>query len=82
MIFQIANQIFKGEAQIPKWLSPGAKNLIKRILDPSPHTRITMREIKEHDWFKHDYTPLGPKEEDEEDNACSDDEVSSVHETV
>ncbi|KAL8486053.1 hypothetical protein ACS0TY_022967 [Phlomoides rotata] len=74
-------KIFKGDAQIPKWLSPGAKNLIKRILDPNPHTRITMRDIKEHDWFRHDYTPLGPNEEDEEDYACTDDEVSSVHET-
>ncbi|KAI3459159.1 hypothetical protein Pfo_015822 [Paulownia fortunei] len=75
-------KIFKGDAQIPKWLSPGAKNLIKRILDPNPHTRITMAEIKEDDWFKQDYTPLDPmKEEEEEENACTDDEVSSIHET-
>ncbi|KAH6795248.1 CBL-interacting protein kinase 1 [Perilla frutescens var. hirtella] len=74
-------KIFKGEAQMPKWLSPGAKNLVKRILDPNPHTRITMCEIKEHDWFKQDYTPLGPKEEDEEDCVCTEDEVSSVHES-
>lgn len=74
-------KIFKGEAQIPKWLSPGAKDLIKRILDPNPHTRITMHEIKEHDWFKQDYTPVGPIEEDEEDCAHAADEVSCVHET-
>ncbi|KAL0392220.1 UNVERIFIED_CONTAM: CBL-interacting serine/threonine-protein kinase [Sesamum radiatum] len=75
-------RIFKGEAQIPKWLSPGAKNLIKRILDPNPHTRITIGEIKENDWFKQDYTPLDPMEEEEEEvNACNDDEVSSINET-
>ncbi|KAL0392218.1 UNVERIFIED_CONTAM: CBL-interacting serine/threonine-protein kinase [Sesamum radiatum] len=78
-------KIFKGEAQIPKWLSPGAKNLIKRILDPNPHTRITIGEIKENDWFKQDYTPLDPMEEEEEEeeeevNACNDDEVSSINE--
>ncbi|KAL0381157.1 UNVERIFIED_CONTAM: CBL-interacting serine/threonine-protein kinase [Sesamum angustifolium] len=78
-------KIFKGEAQIPKWLSPGAKNLIKRILDPNPHTRITIGEIKENDWFKQDYTPLDPMEEEEEEeevNACNDDEVSSINETL
>ncbi|XP_057806129.1 CBL-interacting serine/threonine-protein kinase 1-like isoform X2 [Salvia miltiorrhiza] len=69
-------KIFKGDAQIPKWLSPGAKNLIKRILDPNPHTRISMHDIKDHGWFKQDYTPLGP---DEEDCACTEDELSSVH---
>ncbi|KAK9081904.1 hypothetical protein Syun_030741 [Stephania yunnanensis] len=29
------------------WLSPGAQNLITRILDPNPTTRITIAEIKE-----------------------------------
>ncbi|KAI3469209.1 hypothetical protein Pfo_025872 [Paulownia fortunei] len=78
-------KIFKGNVQIPKWLSPGAKNLIKRILDPNPHTRITMAEIKENDWFKQGYTPLDPTEEEEEEeeegDACTDDVVSSVQET-
>lgn len=41
-----------------------------------------MRDIKEHDWFRQDYTPLGPNEEDDEDYACTEDEVASVHETV
>ncbi|XP_051129493.1 CBL-interacting serine/threonine-protein kinase 1-like isoform X2 [Andrographis paniculata] len=88
-------KIFKGDVQIPKWLSLEAKDLIKRILDPNPHTRITMAEIKENEWFKREYVRLDPgKEEEEEDNnnddnreedsdngANTDDEVSSVHET-
>ncbi|XP_022844672.1 CBL-interacting serine/threonine-protein kinase 1-like [Olea europaea var. sylvestris] len=73
-------KIFKGDAQIPKWLSPGARNLIKRILDPNPHTRMTMAEIKENDWFKQEYVPVDPVEEDEEENVYSDDEISSIHE--
>ncbi|CAA2961334.1 CBL-interacting serine threonine- kinase 1 [Olea europaea subsp. europaea] len=75
-----AYQIFKGDAQVPKWLSPGARNLIKRILDPNPCTRMTMAQIKENDWFKQDYVPVEPVEEDEEENVYSDDEVSSIHE--
>ncbi|KAL3641857.1 CBL-interacting serine/threonine-protein kinase 1 [Castilleja foliolosa] len=76
-------KIFKGDVQIPKWLSPGAKQLIKRILDPNPSTRITMDEIKEDEWFKQDYAPLDPnmdeeEEGDNEENDCTDDEVSST----
>ncbi|GER28435.1 CBL-interacting protein kinase [Striga asiatica] len=83
-------KIFKGETQIPKWLSSGAKNLIKRILDPNPQTRITMSEIKEDEWFKQGYVPLDPntddeeeeeEEEEEDENTSTDDDVSSVHET-
>lgn len=67
---------------MPKWLSSGAKNLIKRILDPNPNTRISMDDIKNHDWFKQDYTPSGPDEE-EEDSACTEeDKLSSLHDTV
>ena len=69
---------------MPKWLSSGAKNLIKRILDPNPNTRISMDDIKNHEWFKQDYTPLGPdEEEEEEDCACTEeDKLSSLHDTV
>ncbi|GAA0169750.1 non-receptor serine/threonine protein kinase [Lithospermum erythrorhizon] len=77
-------KILKGEVQIPKWLTPGAHNLIKRILDPNPRTRITIAELKEHVWFKQDYSPLYPDDEEEEDDddICTDDEVSSVHDTL
>ncbi|KAL3337984.1 hypothetical protein AABB24_030249 [Solanum stoloniferum] len=76
-------KILKGEVHIPKWLSAGAKNLIKRILDPNPHTRITMAQIKEDAWFKQDYTPVNTDEEDLEsdDHASTDDHVFTVHET-
>nr|GMD77521.1 CBL-interacting serine/threonine-protein kinase 1-like [Ipomoea batatas] len=58
-------KIFKGDAHIPKSLSPGARDLIKRILDPNPSTRITISEIKEHQWFKPGYNPANPDEEEE-----------------
>ncbi|XP_061343250.1 CBL-interacting serine/threonine-protein kinase 1 isoform X1 [Gastrolobium bilobum] len=71
-------KIFKGDVQIPKWLSPGAQNMIKRILDPNPVTRITMAGIKEDPWFKQGYTPANP--EDEEEDVCIDNEALSIHE--
>ncbi|XP_057416421.1 CBL-interacting serine/threonine-protein kinase 1 isoform X2 [Lotus japonicus] len=71
-------KIFKGDVQIPKWLSAGAQNIIKRILDPNPETRITMAGIKEDPWFKQDYTPADP--DDEEDDVYIDDDAFSIHE--
>ncbi|KAF7837636.1 CBL-interacting serine/threonine-protein kinase 1-like isoform X1 [Senna tora] len=71
-------RILKGDVRIPKWLSPGAQNMIKRILDPNPSTRITMTGIKEDEWFRQDYIPANP--EDEEEDVYIDDEAFSIHE--
>lgn len=65
---------------MPKWLSPGAKNIIKRILDPKPETRITMAGIKADKWFKQQYTPAYPEEEEEDIHV--DDEAFSIYEVV
>ncbi|XP_071702982.1 CBL-interacting serine/threonine-protein kinase 1-like [Rutidosis leptorrhynchoides] len=73
-------KIFKGDVQMPKWLPLGAKNLIKRILDPNPETRITMAEVKVDEWFKQDYTPAITNDE-EEDDVEIDEDVLSLHET-
>uniref|UniRef100_A0A7N0ULE0 non-specific serine/threonine protein kinase n=1 Tax=Kalanchoe fedtschenkoi TaxID=63787 RepID=A0A7N0ULE0_KALFE len=73
-------KIFKGDAPMPKWLSLGAKNLIKRILDPNHATRITVAGIKADDWFKQDYKPAFPNEEEEEGTLIVD-EASSADKT-
>ncbi|XP_020220881.1 CBL-interacting serine/threonine-protein kinase 1 isoform X2 [Cajanus cajan] len=72
-------KIFKGDVQMPRWLSPGSQNIIKRMLDPNPKTRITMAMIKEDEWFKESYTPANPEDEDEEENVYIDDEAFSIH---
>jgi 5'-AMP-activated protein kinase catalytic alpha subunit len=71
-------KIFKGEVQIPRWLSPGAQNIIKGILDPNPNTRITMSMIKEDEWFKQGYNPANL--DDEEEDVYIDDEAFSIQE--
>ena len=73
-------QIFKGDAKIPKWLSPGAQNMLRRILDPNPATRITMSDIKADEWFKQDYTPANPN--DDEEDKFIDAEALSMQEVV
>ncbi|MED6172128.1 CBL-interacting serine/threonine-protein kinase 1 [Stylosanthes scabra] len=71
-------KILKGDVQIPKWLSAGAQNMIKSILDPNPETRITMAAIKEDPWFKQGYAPTNP--EDEEEDIYVDNEAFSMNE--
>lgn len=66
---------------MPKWLSSGAKHLIKRILDPNPATRITVAGIKGDDWFKQDYTPAA-NDEVEEEGTLIINETFSINETV
>ncbi|PON93081.1 Calcium/calmodulin-dependent/calcium-dependent protein kinase, partial [Trema orientale] len=70
-------KILKGDTQIPKWLSPGARNMIRRILDPNPLTRITMASIKSDEWFQQGYVPANV---DEEEDIYIDDDAFSMHE--
>ncbi|CAM0958228.1 unnamed protein product [Alopecurus aequalis] len=60
-------KIFKGDTKIPEWLSPGAQDLIRKILEPIPTKRISMAEIKKHEWFRKDYIPVAPYDDNDED---------------
>uniref|UniRef100_A0A0D3AKC6 non-specific serine/threonine protein kinase n=1 Tax=Brassica oleracea var. oleracea TaxID=109376 RepID=A0A0D3AKC6_BRAOL len=60
-----APEITAAEYNCPYWLSLGAKNLIVRILDPNPTTRIKVPEILEDAWFKKDYKPAVFEEKEE-----------------
>ncbi|KAL6627743.1 hypothetical protein ACP70R_031469 [Stipagrostis hirtigluma subsp. patula] len=59
-------KIFKGNCQIPKWLSPSAQDLLRRILEPNPMKRINISAIKEHEWFQKDYIPVVQYDDDED----------------
>ncbi|KAK9099392.1 hypothetical protein Syun_026437 [Stephania yunnanensis] len=43
----VCNSGSQGKTNIPSWLSPDTRNLIRRTLDPNLATRITIVEIKE-----------------------------------
>ncbi|KAF0923148.1 hypothetical protein E2562_003364 [Oryza meyeriana var. granulata] len=66
-IVVLYQKIFKGDTQIPKWLSPSAQYLLQRILEPNPMKRIDMAGIKSHEWFQKDYVPVVPYDDDDED---------------
>ncbi|KDO72201.1 hypothetical protein CISIN_1g011868mg [Citrus sinensis] len=70
--------IFRGDFKLPKWLSPGAQNLLRKILEPNPVKRITIAGIKADEWFEQDYTPANP--DDDEEDIFVDNEAFSMHE--
>lgn len=45
-------KISNGVYTLPNYLSPGAKNLLTRMLVVNPLNRITIHELMEDDWFK------------------------------
>ncbi|KAH9623959.1 hypothetical protein KSS87_016218 [Heliosperma pusillum] len=70
-------KITRGDVQIPKWLSPGAQKMIRKILDPNPVTRLTIAEIKVDEWFRQGYIPSNPNDDDD-DNVYVDEEAFSL----
>lgn len=56
-------KIYKGDFRVPKWTSPGLKNLLSRLLDTNPVTRITVEEIINDPWFRVDYKQVQFHEE-------------------
>lgn len=62
-LMALYKKICKADFTCPSYFSPGAKKLIKRVLDPNPLTRITIPEILEDEWFKKWYKPAYSEEE-------------------
>nr|UUZ30954.1 drought tolerant protein [Medicago sativa] len=44
-------KIYRGQFRFPKWMSCDLKNLLSRMLDTNPKTRISVDEILEDPWF-------------------------------
>ncbi|KAI4302649.1 hypothetical protein MLD38_038369 [Melastoma candidum] len=53
-------KICKGEFQCPNWMPPDMKQLIMRLLDSNPETRITVDEIINNQWFRNGYRAAKP----------------------
>ncbi|XP_047939515.1 CBL-interacting serine/threonine-protein kinase 11-like [Salvia hispanica] len=63
-LMNMYRKIYKGEFRCPKWMSPGLKRLLSRLLDTNPNTRITMEEIKRDPWFAKGYKNTKVRESD------------------
>ncbi|KAG0458785.1 hypothetical protein HPP92_021913 [Vanilla planifolia] len=73
-LMDLYKKISKADFSCPSWFSSGAKKLIRRILDPNHHLRITIPEMLEDEWFKKGYMP--PNFESTEEVSL--DDVNSV----
>lgn len=51
-LMEMYRKIKKAEFKYPNWLSPDARRLISKILDPNPKTRISTAKIMENSWFR------------------------------
>lgn len=79
-LMNLYRKIYRGEFRCPKWFSPELKELLSRLLDTNPDTRISIQGIMEDPWF----TKLGFKEvnnlrffEDEEETEMKYDDDDS-----
>ena len=53
-------KILSANYQIPSFVTPEWRDLIKKILDTDPRTRLTIPEIRDHPWYKQ----VAPNEKD------------------
>ncbi|KAJ3425155.1 protein kinase [Anaeramoeba flamelloides] len=52
---RLLNKVKLGRCKFPNKLLKNEKELIKRMLTVDPENRITIKEIKEHPWFRKNY---------------------------
>lgn len=60
---ELYKKILIGDFEIPKFVSPAASDLIKKMLNVDPETRVNFEDIFEHPWFQQ--LPLDPELLDE-----------------
>ncbi|KAK3022937.1 hypothetical protein RJ639_046755 [Escallonia herrerae] len=51
-LMEMYRKIGKAEFKSPNWFPPDARRLLVRILDPNPHTRISIAKIRGNSWFR------------------------------
>uniref|UniRef100_A0A7C9A2F7 non-specific serine/threonine protein kinase n=1 Tax=Opuntia streptacantha TaxID=393608 RepID=A0A7C9A2F7_OPUST len=86
-LIRMYRKIYKGDFNCPPWFSSEASNLVTRMLDPNPCTRISIPQIKESAWYNINITSTAaskpfpklshPDDEDEDDDEGKEDGESS-----
>jgi 5'-AMP-activated protein kinase catalytic alpha subunit len=51
-LMEMYRKISKAEFKFPNWFPSDIRRLLTRILDPNPHTRISIAKIMDNPWFK------------------------------
>ncbi|KAL3820269.1 hypothetical protein ACJIZ3_006174 [Penstemon smallii] len=68
-VMAMYKKIYKGEFRCPRWFSPELIQLLSRLLDTNPDTRITIVELMNDKWFKNGFKHV--KFYIEDDKLCS-----------
>ncbi|XP_077252243.1 CBL-interacting protein kinase 20 [Tasmannia lanceolata] len=66
-LMEMYKKISRGEFKCPNWFSPEVRKLLSRVLDPNPHTRITIAMLMENLWFKKGFKPVETRTRKEEE---------------
>ncbi|VEU24205.1 DEKNAAC105384 [Brettanomyces naardenensis] len=77
LIPALFKKISNGVYTIPHDLSPGAKNLLTRMLVVNPLNRITVQEILDDSWFKVDFPDYLKRQDDDSQHDVTIDDVDS-----
>ncbi|KAL6847251.1 hypothetical protein ACP4OV_023104 [Aristida adscensionis] len=51
-IAAMCRRAHRREYELPPWVSPAARRLVSRLLDPNPATRVAVGELAAHPWLK------------------------------
>ncbi|XP_020588195.1 CBL-interacting serine/threonine-protein kinase 14-like [Phalaenopsis equestris] len=51
-LMALYRKIYRGEYRCPRWISPELRQLLSRLLDTNPGTRITIEGILNDPWFR------------------------------
>ncbi|XP_073063053.1 CBL-interacting protein kinase 2-like [Primulina eburnea] len=60
-LMEMYRKIGKSEFKFPNWISPDARKLISKMLDPDPNTRISISKIMENSWFRKGFQSKIPR---------------------
>ncbi|XP_075485872.1 CBL-interacting protein kinase 2-like [Primulina tabacum] len=60
-LMEMYRKIGKAEFKFPNWISPDARKLISKMLDPDPNTRISISKIMENSWFRKGFQSKMPR---------------------
>ncbi|GAB2218257.1 hypothetical protein Droror1_Dr00001476 [Drosera rotundifolia] len=78
-LMNLYKKILRANYACPEWFTTVQKQLFTRIFDTNPHTRITLPEITDNEWFQVDYPPTPGFVFDEKVTA---DDVQSAFDSV
>lgn len=55
---KLYQKILSGEFAMPKGLSADCQDMLKKVMNTDPETRLTTEQIKQHPWYVHNNKPV------------------------